>query len=164
MSSNSLISPNILKEDLRMSEINEIGKRFDRALSVLQVSNKEISELFDTSSQNVSNLKKADRLNDLMSRIAIKYDINLNWLMSGIGDMFIQKDTFTQYGVGNQQIGTQNNPDSSNINNFGSPKTQNIDEDILKLVEALSSVANALNKKQELKQELTKLISTLPTL
>jgi len=147
-----------------MSEINEIGGRFDRALSVLQVSNKKISELFDTSSQNVSNLKKADRLNDLMSRIAIKYDINLNWLMSGNGDMFVQKDTFTQQGSGNQQIGTQNNPDGSNINNFGSTKTQNIDEDILKLVEALSSVANALNKKQELKQELTKLISTLPTL
>lgn len=147
-----------------MSEINEIGSRFDKALSVLQVSNKEISELFDTSSQNISNLKKADRLNDLMSRIAIKYDINLNWLMSGNGDMFTQKDTFTQHGNGNQQIGTQNNRDSSNINNIGITKTQNIDEDILKLVEALNSVASALNKKQELKQELTKLISTLPTL
>jgi len=148
-----------------MSEINEIGSRFDRALSILQVSNKEISELFDTSSQNVSNLKKADRLNDLMSRIAIKYDINLNWLMSGNGDMFVQKDTFTQHGSGNQQIGTQNNRDSSNINNIGiTSKSQNIDDDILKLVEALNSVANALNKKQELKQELTKLISALPTL
>lgn len=148
-----------------MSKINEIGSRFDRALSVLQISNKEISELFDTSSQNVSNLKKADRLNDLMSRIAIKYNINLNWLMSGNGNMFAQKDTFTQHGSGNQQIGAQNNRDSSNINDIGiTSKSQNIDDDILKLVEALNSVANVLNKKQELKNELTKLISTLPTL
>jgi len=74
--------------------------------------------------------------------------------------------SFTQRGSGNQQIGTQNNRDSSNINNFGTTPANpaKIDEDILKLVEALNSVANALNKKQELKQELTKLISTLPTL
>ena len=100
-----------------------------------------------------------------LATLASKFNVNINWLISGNGEMFIKKDTFTQYGDDNQQIGTQNNPYSSDINNFGAgaAKTQNknIDEDILKLVEALNSVANALNKKQELKNELTKLIETL---
>lgn len=109
-----------------MSEINEIGSRFDRALSVLQVSNKEISELFDTSSQNVSNLKKADRLNDLMSRIAVKYNVNLNWLMSGEGDMFIQKNTNTQYVHSN----SGNNTQSGNIHSASTPQKQVNDDEI----------------------------------
>jgi len=75
-----------------MSYKNEIGARFDKALSALQISNKEISEVFNTSSQNISNLKKSDRLNDLMSRISIQYDININWLMTGQGEMLISSD------------------------------------------------------------------------
>lgn len=69
---------------------------------------------------------------------------------------------FTQHGNQSQQIQTQNNS-SDSVNNIIS-KSLNIDDDILKLIEALNSVANALNKKKELKQELTSLITKLPAL
>lgn len=132
-----------------MSEINEIGARFDKALSVLQVSNKEISELFDTSSQNVSNLKKADRLNDLMSRIAVKYNINLNWLMSGSGDMFITKSTQTN-NLQNSTIagnGVDNSKGSSHIfNNNHSSNSVNIPTYIIDELNVLFFRAAKKNK------------------
>lgn len=87
------------------------------------------------------------------------------------GDIFGDQNSFTQYGKNSQQIGVQNNEDSSKINVLGNEDEKNeeskdvkIDNDILKLMEALNSVANALNKKEELKNELTNLISKLPTL
>ena len=40
----------------------------------------------------------------------------------------------------------------------------NIDNELIPLFQALSSVASALNKKEQLKGELTNLISKLPTL
>ena len=76
-----------------MSQINEIGKRFDTALSVLNLTNKQIAEDFNTSSQNISNLKKTDKINDLLSRIAVHYGININWLMTGKGEMLIKTNT-----------------------------------------------------------------------
>jgi len=80
-------------------------------------------------------------------------------------DIFeVSNTSFMQTGANSQQIKTQDNANSSNTNNFSSSSRPEIDNDILKLIEALSSVANALNKKEELKQELTKLITKLPTL
>lgn len=76
------------------------------------------------------------------------------------GDSYI---SFTQNGANSTQIKTQNNEkdvfNSSSIN-----KNINIDDEFLPLFEALSSVANALNKKEQLKEELTNLISKLPIL
>jgi len=80
-------------------------------------------------------------------------------------DIFeVTNTSFMQTGANSQQIKTQDNTNSSNINNFNSSSRPDIDSDLLKLTEALSSVANALNKKEELKQELTKLITKLPSL
>lgn len=71
--------------------------------------------------------------------------------------------SFTQTGANSTQIKTQNNEkdvfNSSSIN-----KNINIDDEFLPLFQALSSVANALNKKELLKKELTNLISKLPIL
>lgn len=129
----------------------------EKLFAYYRVSNvSELSRVIDSSQAVISNWKIRNSINAIKKKCR-----ELGIYNEIFGDL---NTSFTQHGSGNQQIGTQNNPDGSNINNFGSPKTQNIDEDILKLVEALSSVANALNKKQELKQELTKLISTLPTL
>lgn len=76
------------------------------------------------------------------------------------GDSYI---SFSQTGANSTQIKTQNNKkdvfNSSSIN-----KNINIDDEFLPLFEALSSVANALNKKEQLKVELTNLISKLPIL
>ncbi|MCG3668605.1 helix-turn-helix domain containing protein [Aliarcobacter butzleri] len=70
-----------------------IGERFDFALKELNITNKEIAESFNISSQNVSNLKKNDRLNDLISQIATKYNINLNWLVTGKGHYSVESNT-----------------------------------------------------------------------
>lgn len=76
------------------------------------------------------------------------------------GDSYI---SFTQNGANSTQIKTQNNEkdvfNSSSIN-----KNINIDDEFLPLFQALSSVANALNKKEQLKEELKNLISKLPNL
>ena len=138
-----------------MSNIDLI---LDKLLDYYKVSNlSELAKFLNTTPQNISKWKIRNATNAIKKKCR-----ELGIYNEIFGDI---NTSFTQHGSGNQQIGTQNNRDSSNINNISGPsKTQNIDEDILKLVEALSSIANALNKKQELKNELTKLISTLPTL
>ncbi len=70
-----------------------IGTRFSSALGALNVKSKELVYNFDISQQYVSNLKKADKLNDTIAKIADHYKINLNWLLSGKGNMFISLDT-----------------------------------------------------------------------
>lgn len=74
----------------------EIGERFSTALSVLGLKNKEISEVFGVSSQQVSNLKKADKINDLISRICLFHKININWILSGSGEMLIKEHSINQ--------------------------------------------------------------------
>jgi len=66
-----------------------IGTRFSSALGALNIKNKDLANEFNISSQNVSNLKKANKLNDTMVKISNFYRIDLNWLFSGKGHMFI---------------------------------------------------------------------------
>ena len=77
---------------------------------------------------------------------------------------------FYQTGANSQQIDTQNNDGPGMVNYTNESKAQvdnnslNIDNELIPLFQALSSVASALNKKEQLKGELTNLISKLPTL
>ena len=80
----------------------------------------------------------------------------------GIYNDIFSDTAFQQYGDSSQQIQNQHNENSSN--SVGSSKNEDIDPEILSLCQALNSVADALNKKSELKHELTNLISRLPTL
>ena len=77
------------------------------------------------------------------------------------GDSF---NTFTQTGANSTQIKTQTNSGENILNSSSLNKDTNIDSELLPLFEALSSVAIALDKKAQLKIELTKLISDLPKL
>jgi hypothetical protein len=84
------------------------------------------------------------------------------------GDSFT---TFSQTGANSQQIQNQNNSGdgSGAFNNSNDSKAQidnslKIDNDFIPLFEALSTVAIALDKKVQLKEQLTKLISDLPKL
>jgi hypothetical protein len=118
-----------------------------------------------------SNFELADKLKMQPSSISSwKTKNSISAVKKKCRELGIYKDifgdintTFTQHGDQSQQIQTQNNSGDS-INNINNPNTLNIDDDILKLIEALNSVASALNKKEELKEELTNLISKLPTL
>jgi hypothetical protein len=77
---------------------------------------------------------------------------------------------FNQIGNGNQQIGNQNNHDSSNINSFDSNSVEKekdnskIDKETLNLIEALISVSVALDKKEELKNEIKLLLEKMTKL
>lgn len=146
-----------------------IGERFDFALKECNISNKQIADKFDISSQSISNLKKNDRLNDLISKIATEYDININWLVTGKGHYKIDSkniNSFSQTGANSQQVHTQHNTGAGMIvdpNTLNHSNIKNEDE-LQALFDALVAVSNALNKKDKLKEELTKLISILPTL
>ncbi len=149
-----------------------IGERFDFALKECNISNKQIADKFNISSQSISNLKKNDRLNDLISKIATEYDININWLVTGKGPYKIDSkniNSFSQTGANSQQVHTLHNtgtnmvvhPNTDALNNNTDIKKE---DELQALFDALVAVSNVLNKKDKLKEELTKLISILPTL
>ena len=142
----------------RLKMLN-VGERFDFALKELKITNKEIAESFNISSQNVSNLKKNDRLNDLISQIASKYNINLNWLVTGKGN----------YTISNENINNFQNSKNSLAQAFGGNNTNNynenrkydnieIDENILKLIELIYNYAQKNHKIDELKTDLSSLL------
>lgn len=79
-----------------------------------------------------------------INTLASKFNVNINWLMSDNGDMFVQKDTFTQHGSNNQQIGTQTNIQT--LNNLSA------------YFHALESVAIATEKRDELVDDIKMLI------
>lgn len=155
-----------------------IGERFDFALKECNISNKQIADKFDISSQSISNLKKNNRLNDLISKIATEYDININWLVTGKGHYKIDSkniNSFSQTGENSQQVHTQHNtgagmvvhPNTDTLNHTTNIKNEDelkYREEMKGYFDALVAVSIVLNKKDKLKEELTKLISILPTL
>ena len=90
---------------------------------------------------------------------------HLNKLDSNLINKIYNKNnesTFIQHGIHSQQIEVQHNTNSSNINSlFSNVNTNKSDAEIIKICEALISTANALNKKEILKNELTSLIAKL---
>lgn len=68
-----------------------IGDRLSNALLLKNVKAKDIVNKFNITQQQVSNIKKADKLNDTIANIAAGYCINLNWLLLGEGEMFTDK-------------------------------------------------------------------------
>lgn len=141
----------------RLKMLN-VGERFDFALKELKITNKEIAESFNISSQNVSNLKKNDRLNDLISQIATKYNINLNWLVTGKGNYLINNESINNLQNSTNVIGQDfsNNSKAKHTQNIGNK--MNIDENILKLLDTLYSFAKTNNKIDELKTDLLSLL------
>jgi len=75
-------------------------------------------------------------------------------------DIFDDSATFIQTAVDGQQINQQTNSGTS----YNNVHMSNEDIENLELLKALNAMALALNKKDQLKAELTKLISTLPKL
>lgn len=115
----------------------------------------ELSNLINIGQPAITKWKKNNSINAIKKKCR-----ELGIYNEIFGDSYI---SFSQTGANSTQIKTQNNEkdvfNSSSIN-----KNINIDDEFLPLFEALSSVANALNKKEQLKEELTNLISKLPIL
>ena len=130
---------------------------FERLFNYYKVSTiRDLAEKLNMSESTVSKWKQRDSLN------AIKKKCRELEIYSEIfGDSI---NTFSQNGANSTQIKTQTNNGQNILNSSSLNKDTNIDSELLPLFEALSSVAIALDKKAQLKIELTKLISDLPKL
>ena len=142
-------------------EINEI---IDKLFDYFNVSSiQDLSQKMNVSQPTISKRKIRNAISAVKKRcreLGIYNDI--------FGDSFT---TFSQTGANSQQIQNQNNSGdgSGAFNNSNDSKAQidnslKIDNDFIPLFEALSTVAIALDKKVQLKEQLTKLISDLPKL
>ncbi len=130
---------------------------FDKIFNFYNVSSiKELSEVINTGASTISNWKQRGSITALKKRCR-----ELGIYNEIFGDSF---NTFTQTGANSTQIKNQTNSGGNILNSSSLNKDTNIDNELLPLFEALSSVANALDKKAQLKIELTKLISDLPKL
>ena len=135
----------------------EAERILDKIMLYFSVVNySELAKKIGVAQQNISKWKSRNSVN------AIKVKCRELGIYNEIfGDSF---NTFTQTGANSTQIKTQTNTGENILNSSSLNKDTNIDNEFLPLFEALSSVANALNKKAQLKIELTKLISDLPKL
>lgn len=75
------------------------GQRIKKIRQALNLSQEEFGEIFGIKKQNVSSLEN-DKIflnNDKLIKLAVKYKISPNYLLLGIGDMFLYKDAASEY-------------------------------------------------------------------
>ena len=137
-----------------MENVEDILERLFLFYKVASVA--ELSKQINTSQKTISNWKIRNSISALKKRFR-----ELGSYNEIFGDSF---NTFTQTGANSTQIKNQTNSGGSILNSSSLNKDTNIDSELLPLFEALSSVAIALDKKAQLRIELTKLISDLPKL
>ena len=144
--------------------INEAEILIDNLLSYYNVSTySDLALKIDTTQANISSWKIRNSINAIKNKCK-----ELGIYNEIFGDLNLNK--FYQTGANSQQIDTQNNDGPGMVNYTNESKAQvdnnslNIDNELIPLFQALSSVASALDKKAQLKIELTKLISDLPKL
>ena len=144
--------------------INEAELLIDKLLNYYNVSTySDLGIKINVSQANISSWKIRNSVNAIKNKCK-----ELGIYNEIFGDLNLNK--FYQTGANSQQIDTQNNDGPGMVNYTNESKAQvdnnslNIDNELIPLFQALSSVASALNKKEQLKGELTNLISKLPTL
>ncbi|WP_151944040.1 hypothetical protein [Aliarcobacter butzleri] len=113
----------------------------------------------DTTQSTISGWKARNAIGALTDTVANKDPEALEYIFSR------NNMNFSQTGENSQQVHTQHNSGAGMIVHPNADTTNIKKEDELQpLFDALVSVSNALDKKDELREELTKLISKLPTL
>jgi hypothetical protein len=136
--------------------VNNIDTIFDKLFYFYNVSSfKDLSTHINTPATTISKWKQRKSINAIKKKcreLGIYEDI--------FND--VETTSFNQHGNHNQQIKQQTNSGSSNINNFSKKNDGINDEEINKLCIALYSVADALGKKDILKNELSELLKNLP--
>jgi len=118
-----------------------IGHRLNQALSIKKIKTSHIVDALDISQQYVSNLRKTSNLNNTVVAIAKQYDIDLNWLATGQGEMFLSKTIEPCDSL------SQSAPDDSALP---------LDE----YFTALKNIAKAENRENELLEHLKWLVQT----
>ena len=72
-----------------------VGERFGFIIKHLKISNKELCKEVGITQQYLSALKKQNKLTDTIVKIANIKNINLNWLVYGVGGMFLGNNVST---------------------------------------------------------------------
>lgn len=73
-------------------QTNTQGSRIKKIRNALNLSQDEFGNIFNIKRQFVSSLEK-DKVtlnNDKLVKLLIKYNVNINYVLAGIGEMFIQ--------------------------------------------------------------------------
>lgn len=102
-----------------------VGSRFERALELIygKKNNKEISIKYNMTQQAIGQLKGKDSINKTISFICATENINLNWIQTGNGDIFLKETSSSQNIEGNNNISI--NGTSNKISNINSKEEQN---------------------------------------
>lgn len=85
-----------------------VGSRFSRALESIygDKNNKQIADIYGYTQQAIGKLKTKNIINETICIIAEKEHINLNWLLTGNGEMFLheQKETLSKPHEQKEQV------------------------------------------------------------
>ena len=77
------------------------GSRLTKIRQTLGLSQEEFGAIFDIKKQFVSNIEK-DRVvlnNEKLVKLLVDYNVNINYLLAGIGEMFIGQDKTDHTGI-----------------------------------------------------------------
>ena len=74
--------------------MKNIGIRFKNVRKLLKKSQDELAIELGITKQAISNIENAKSMPGLalLSKLLIDYDVNLNYIISGIGEIFIKKE------------------------------------------------------------------------
>lgn len=110
---------------------DSVGSRFEEALTIKygKKNNKEIADKYGYTQQAIGKLKTKEAINETICIISEKENINLNWLQTGKGEIFlstpsINKTSQTIKGNGNISV-------NGNFNHTQTSNTSNIKDDSL---------------------------------
>ena len=123
----------------------------------------QLANKFEITQGVVSNWKTRNAIGALTDTVANKDPEALEYIFSG------NSVNFSQTGANSQQVNTQHNTGSGmvvhpNIDTLNNNTNIKKEDELQAIFDALVAVSNVLNKRDKLKEELTKLISILPTL
>ena len=89
-----ILQSTIIKGFRQFTKVNIMdtqGIRVKKIRQALDLSQEEFGAIFDIKKQFVSNIEK-DRVylnNDKLVKLLVDYNVNINYLLAGIGEMFI---------------------------------------------------------------------------
>ena len=74
--------------------MEQIGKRIKNVRKLLNKSQEELAKELNVTKQAISNIEnsKSAPSISLLSKLLIDYDININYILSGLGDVFVTKE------------------------------------------------------------------------
>ena len=74
--------------------MENIGQRFKNVRKVLNMSQEEFAESLGVTKQAISNVEHSKSLPStaVMNKMLLNFDVNLNYLVSEVGNMFVNQD------------------------------------------------------------------------